>query len=107
MSEAAFSGQPVIVGDDERAHLYRLARPSAGRDCALERPGLRRLLDSITDVPAYVVGRRVEVLAWNPLAAALIDADRLAHMSERIRAQPCHRPTRLPSSPVSHRRIRY
>lgn len=64
------------LNDDERNHLYRLARPSGttSADTSVQRvrPGLQRLLDSITDVPAYVVGRRVHVLAWNPLAAALI-----------------------------------
>ncbi|MEU6394373.1 helix-turn-helix transcriptional regulator [Streptomyces sp. NPDC046939] len=62
----------------EREHLYRLARPwsEADRTAAPApqqvRPGLRRLLDSAADVPAYVVGRTTDVLAWNRLAAALI-----------------------------------
>ena len=60
---------------DERAHLYRLVRPEPGREGTVEQrvgPGLRRLVESATDVPAYVVGRRGDVLAWNRLAAALI-----------------------------------
>ncbi|MGK5556420.1 helix-turn-helix transcriptional regulator [Actinomadura kijaniata] len=59
----------------EREHLVRLARPWDGAGAAEPqrvRPGLRRLLDSAADVPAYVVGRNTDVLAWNPLAAALI-----------------------------------
>ncbi|WEB38290.1 helix-turn-helix transcriptional regulator [Streptomyces yunnanensis] len=66
----------------ERAHLYRLARPwpetgafdSEGEQDQRQqvRPGLRRLLDSTPDVPAYIVGRNTDVLAWNRLAAALI-----------------------------------
>jgi transcriptional regulator with XRE-family HTH domain len=62
----------------EREHLYRLARPwPDGQDGRAPepqrvRPGLRRLLDSTPDVPAYVVGRGTDVLAWNRLAAALI-----------------------------------
>ncbi|MEU1473518.1 helix-turn-helix transcriptional regulator [Streptomyces sp. NPDC005761] len=63
----------------ERAHLYRLARPWPGPGQTAEapgpqqvRPGLRRLLDSAGDVPAYIVGRNTDVLAWNSLAAALI-----------------------------------
>ncbi|MDQ2710358.1 MAG: hypothetical protein M3Z25_23270 [Actinomycetota bacterium] len=60
----------------ERDHLYRLARPwpqSDRADAAAQqvRPGLRRLLDS-TEVPSYIVGRNTDVLAWNPLAAALV-----------------------------------
>ncbi|KUL51400.1 XRE family transcriptional regulator [Streptomyces sp. NRRL F-4489] len=67
------------LDDVERAHLYRLARPWDGPDRAdgpqraqTVRPGLRRLLDSAADVPAYIVGRNTDVLAWNSLAAALI-----------------------------------
>jgi transcriptional regulator with XRE-family HTH domain len=61
----------------EREHLNRLARPWSGPDRAQAapqqvRPGLRRLLDSAADVPAYIVGRNTDVLAWNDLAAALI-----------------------------------
>jgi transcriptional regulator with XRE-family HTH domain len=59
----------------EREHLYRLARPWSGAEPAQPqrvRPGLRRLLDSLIDVPAYIVGRHTDVLAWNQLAAALI-----------------------------------
>lgn len=65
----------------EREHLYRLARPWPGPDPGAPapdarrqhvRPGLRRLLDSASGVPAYIVGRNTDVLAWNPLAAALI-----------------------------------
>ncbi|MFD0690911.1 helix-turn-helix transcriptional regulator [Actinomadura fibrosa] len=59
----------------ERQHLYRLARPwpeGAAEAPQQVRPGLRRLLDSTGDVPAYIVGRNTDVLAWNDLAAALI-----------------------------------
>ena len=59
----------------ERTHLFTLARPSRTRPRALPaqqiRPGLRLLVDSITDVPALVLGRRMDVLAANPLARAL------------------------------------
>jgi transcriptional regulator with XRE-family HTH domain len=59
----------------ERTHLFTLARPSRTRPRALPaqqiRPGLRLLVDSITDVPALVLGRRMDVLAANPLAHAL------------------------------------
>jgi transcriptional regulator with XRE-family HTH domain len=60
----------------EREHLYRLARPTPAGDVTPSpqrvRPGLQRLLDSAGDVPAYVVGRGTDVLAWNALAAALV-----------------------------------
>ncbi|MEU5861713.1 helix-turn-helix transcriptional regulator [Nonomuraea sp. NPDC047529] len=65
------------LDDVEREHLHRLARPWNETDHATPplqrvRPGLQRLLDSSADVPAYVVGRDTDVLAWNHLAAALI-----------------------------------
>jgi transcriptional regulator with XRE-family HTH domain len=64
------------LADDERAHLRNLARPSrtARRPSPPQkvRPQLRQLLDAMSDVPAFVVGRRTDVLAWNALGAALI-----------------------------------
>ncbi|MGW3288265.1 helix-turn-helix domain-containing protein [Streptomyces sp. NPDC001002] len=59
----------------ERTHLFRIARPARTRPRPLPpqriRPGLRLLLDSLTDVPALVYGRRMDVLAANDLARAL------------------------------------
>ncbi len=63
------------LNEVEREHLHRLARPWSGAEppaAQQVRPGLRRLLESAHDVPAYIVGRGVSVLAWNRLAAALI-----------------------------------
>ncbi|AYN39716.1 XRE family transcriptional regulator [Streptomyces dangxiongensis] len=62
--------------DAEHAHLTHLAKPKAhkkkpaGRQQQV-RPALRQLLDTMEGVPAYVVGRRAEILAWNRMAAAL------------------------------------
>ncbi|MBB3100774.1 transcriptional regulator with XRE-family HTH domain [Actinoplanes campanulatus] len=59
----------------ERDHLYRLARPHTDPGPARPervRPGLLRLLASVPDVPAYIIGRDTDVLAWNDLAAALL-----------------------------------
>ncbi|WP_406299075.1 helix-turn-helix transcriptional regulator [Embleya sp. NBC_00888] len=40
------------------------------------RPGVRRLLASMPETPAFVMGRRTDLLAWNPLFATLfIDVD--------------------------------
>ncbi|WP_130383325.1 helix-turn-helix transcriptional regulator [Kribbella sp. VKM Ac-2569] len=62
--------------EDERKHLALLAKPARRRakrrTTQRMRPGLQRLLDSMTDVPAFVLGRRMDVLGWNRLAAALI-----------------------------------
>lgn len=63
----------------ERAHLFELGgvkeRPRRRRtddgqpDAA--RPGTIRLLQNMTQVPAILLGRRTEVLAWNRLGQAL------------------------------------
>lgn len=61
-------------------HLRDLARalalPRRARAAAPEqqrlKPSLRDLLDTFTDHPAFVRGRRTEVLAMNPLAASLL-----------------------------------
>ncbi|MGC9500728.1 helix-turn-helix transcriptional regulator [Streptomyces sp. WG7] len=67
------------LDEDERAHLFRLARPQKpdpeiGRSGGGEtRPGVRRLLDWIA-APALAMGRRMDVLAWNrPLCALITD----------------------------------
>ncbi|MBB5956069.1 PAS domain-containing protein [Saccharothrix tamanrassetensis] len=61
------------LDETERTHLRNLVRPTTARKVAPQRarPGLRRLLDSMGAVPAFVMGRRAEVLAWNALAEAL------------------------------------
>ncbi|MFI5828161.1 helix-turn-helix transcriptional regulator [Streptomyces sp. NPDC051578] len=61
---------------DERGHLHNLAKP--GR--AQPHPGrpqhvgaeLRQALDALVTVPAYLIGRRLDVLAWNDLARTLV-----------------------------------
>jgi transcriptional regulator with XRE-family HTH domain len=61
---------------DEHEHLLLLAeRRPAGRSLsrAEQLPGnARRLLDAVGNNPALVLGRRTDVLAWNPAAAALV-----------------------------------
>jgi transcriptional regulator with XRE-family HTH domain len=65
------------LADDERSHLRNLARPtrSPRRPSRPQRvrPQLRQLLGAMTDVPAFVVGRRTEVLAWNARLVFLDD----------------------------------
>ncbi|MGZ0148804.1 helix-turn-helix transcriptional regulator [Kribbella sp. WER1] len=62
--------------DDERTHLALLAKPvrraPRRRPAQRLRPGLQALLDAMPDVPAFVLGPRMDVLGWNRLAAALI-----------------------------------
>ncbi|MBZ6475294.1 helix-turn-helix transcriptional regulator [Streptomyces griseocarneus] len=68
------------LDEDETRHLHRLGQPRpATRHTPRPRPGqqqvrpmLRRLLDELRDVPAMVMGRRMDVLAWNTAASALL-----------------------------------
>ncbi|MCF3964663.1 helix-turn-helix transcriptional regulator [Streptomyces fuscigenes] len=66
------------LAPDERAYLFTVAdvtqpAPAAGRAGRTRvAPGLLRLLDGMRDVPAMVLGRLTEVLAWNSAAAALL-----------------------------------
>ncbi|MGW1781333.1 helix-turn-helix domain-containing protein [Streptomyces sp. NPDC002143] len=61
--------------DAEHAHLTHLAKPKHKKKQTARpqqvRPALRQLLDTMDSVPAYVVGRRSEILAWNRMAAAV------------------------------------
>jgi transcriptional regulator with XRE-family HTH domain len=63
------------LDDDEREHLYDLCRPGPRRRRPARpervRPELRRLVETL-EVPAMLLGRRMDVLAWNRLAAALV-----------------------------------
>ncbi|SER60124.1 Helix-turn-helix domain-containing protein [Lentzea albida] len=62
------------LNETERAHLYTVAKPTR-KSQALPpqrvRPGLRRAVDSMPDVPVMLLGRRTDVLATNALARAL------------------------------------
>ncbi|MGQ4732114.1 helix-turn-helix domain-containing protein [Streptomyces sp. Ju416(a)] len=63
--------------DAEHAHLNHLARPARHkkkrRPAKVQRvrTGLLYLLDSMEGIPAYVAGARSDILAWNPMAAAV------------------------------------
>lgn len=64
------------LSDAESAHLSHLAEPRRHRKKPSARQQRARgalcvLLDSMEGVPAYVVGRRAEILAWNRMAAAV------------------------------------
>ncbi|KAA0935379.1 MULTISPECIES: helix-turn-helix domain-containing protein [Streptomyces] len=60
----------------EHAHLTHLAKPKQHKKKPSARPqqvrvAMRQLIDSFDSVPAYVVGRRSDILAWNRMAAAV------------------------------------
>ncbi|SDK40439.1 helix-turn-helix domain-containing protein [Streptomyces indicus] len=63
--------------DAEHAHLLHLTKPKQhkkkrkGGARQQVRPALQQLMDAMETVPAYVVGRRTDILAWNRAAAAL------------------------------------
>ena len=66
------------LDDAERTHLFDLARaanagPRPRRRPAPQkvRPGIQRVVDAVTDAPAWVRNGRMDLLAANPLARAL------------------------------------
>ncbi|NUP01044.1 MAG: helix-turn-helix domain-containing protein [Nonomuraea sp.] len=67
-------GRALMLGQDERAHLFRLAGQT------LDTPRIRHdvpqsilhLIAFMEEVPAYVLDARYDIRAWNPLASALI-----------------------------------
>jgi transcriptional regulator with XRE-family HTH domain len=88
------------LDDAERRHLFVLAdRPPALRREAgpevVDAP-IRRMLASLSRQPAYVIGRRWDILAWNRAAAAVFgdyarlegDARNIMHL---MFANPAHR----------------
>ncbi|MGP4100495.1 helix-turn-helix domain-containing protein [Nonomuraea sp. KM90] len=71
----AISGA-LKLSDAEHAHLLHLAKPKERRRRPAPqrqpvRPALLDLLTAMEGVPAYVWGRRTDVLAWNRTASAL------------------------------------
>lgn len=62
---------------DERAHLFALARPTPAARLRPSRPetakpGAEQLLHAMGDVPAVLLGRFNDVLAWNRLGHLLL-----------------------------------
>jgi transcriptional regulator with XRE-family HTH domain len=68
--------QALQLDQAEASHLRRLAAPQPvprrKPPPELVRPGIRLLLERLDRVAALVLGRRMDVLAWNSLAAALL-----------------------------------
>lgn len=65
----------LMLTADERDYLFRLAGHSSPASPGLSAdvtPGIRYLLDSLTETPAYVVDAKYELLAWNRLATLFI-----------------------------------
>lgn len=63
------------LDDAGRAYLYQLASahdlPRPTRRRQVVSPHYQQLIEQLTSTPALMLGRRMDILAWNPLAAAL------------------------------------
>lgn len=65
----------LLLTADEREYLFHLAGeapPPAASPSREVTPGIRNLLDSLPETPAYVVDAKYDILAWNALAAHFI-----------------------------------
>lgn len=71
----AVLARALKLDEDQQAYVYQLAGkvPAKPRRRRAQRvtPAMRRLLDQLVATPAMVLGRRLDVLAWNAGAAAL------------------------------------
>jgi transcriptional regulator with XRE-family HTH domain len=68
-------GRALRLYDAERAHLYHLAGEVPAQPSGPSRDvpaGVLHLLDRLDDTPAFVVDVKYDILAWNPMAAALL-----------------------------------
>ena len=65
--------QALLLDEDQIAYLYQLAgrQPTPRRRGQRITPSMRRLLDHVVRAPAFVLGRRDDILAWNEAAKAL------------------------------------
>ncbi|MET8122986.1 helix-turn-helix transcriptional regulator [Micromonospora sp. NPDC005189] len=82
----ASMARALLLSRDEREYLFRIAGENPPQTVGPSRevpPGLRHLLDAMTETPVYLVDAAYQVLAWNHLStyfmgnlAAVPDADR-------------------------------
>ncbi|MFV0459074.1 MAG: helix-turn-helix transcriptional regulator [Actinomycetales bacterium] len=75
-SVLAAVARTLRLDEAEREYLFNLARPAQGRawdgSDPVVRPGVRRMIDGLENQPAFLLGPRMEVLAGNELAWALL-----------------------------------
>ncbi|MFD7307795.1 helix-turn-helix transcriptional regulator [Promicromonospora sp. NPDC059942] len=84
------------LDEDERTHLFALARPASGKRRPVlmtEEPqaGAVRLLHAMRDVPALLLGRSNDVLAWNHVGHLLM----AGHLDVAAPSRPDDRPNQL------------
>ncbi|MGI8797717.1 MAG: helix-turn-helix transcriptional regulator [Pseudonocardia sp.] len=68
-------GRALRLTEHEREQMFHLSGaslPAAGRLAGSVKPSVLRLLDRFGDLPAVLMDAKADVLAWNPLAAALL-----------------------------------
>ncbi|KOV98843.1 MULTISPECIES: helix-turn-helix transcriptional regulator [unclassified Streptomyces] len=78
------------LDETEQAYLRTVARPRRRRQPAgtpRVRPGVQLLLDAMAHGPAFVLGRRMDVLAWNALGDAVNGFSRLAPEERNVARQ--------------------
>jgi transcriptional regulator with XRE-family HTH domain len=83
----------LALSEDERAYLHELARPHPAKQRRRlrpesARPGIEQLINAMGEVPAVVLGRHSEVLAWNDLGHLLI----AGHYDRGAPRRPADRP---------------
>jgi transcriptional regulator with XRE-family HTH domain len=65
----------LMLTADERDYLFRLtgeSPPPTESPSSEVSPGIRHLIDSLPETPAYVVDAKYDILAWNSLATHFI-----------------------------------
>nr|WSY54387.1 helix-turn-helix transcriptional regulator [Streptomyces sp. NBC_00886] len=93
VSDAVLDAIARVLRLDETEHAYlrTVARPRRGKrdrePTPRVRAGVQVLLDGMDRMPAFVLGRRMDVLAWNTLADALSGFSR---MPRAVRNIPRH-----------------
>ncbi|MEV6764926.1 helix-turn-helix transcriptional regulator [Streptomyces sp. NPDC051105] len=93
VSDAVLDAIARVLRLDETEHAYLLtvARPQkkgTGRPARPRvRPGVQLLLDGMERTPAFVLGRRMDVLAWNALGDAVNGFSALAPAERNIPRQ--------------------
>jgi len=68
-------GRALMLSMDERAHLFHLAGETVSPGSRADRDvpnGIRHLLASMTEQPAYVIDAKYDILAWNDLATEFV-----------------------------------
>lgn len=71
-SVLATLARALQLSEDQQAYVYELAaKPFRRRPAEKTRPAMKRLLDQLASTPAMVLGRRLDIVAWNHAAAAL------------------------------------